>query len=39
MGSFIIGVVIGLVLGWLFLKQPQLVRDAWAWLKKQVSGE
>jgi len=30
MSDLLIGVVIGLVVGWNFLPQPQWVRDLWA---------
>jgi hypothetical protein len=37
--NLVVGVVIGLAVGWLFVPAPQAVVDFWTNLKSKVSGK
>lgn len=36
--SFIIGFVIGALVGWITLQRPQWATDAWQWIKHKTIG-
>ena len=38
MEGLILGIIIGLLLGWWFLPQPEFVKRLYVWLKTKIGG-
>lgn len=37
--ELIIGIIIGVVIGWIMFERPQWATDAWVWLKSKLTGQ